>query len=356
MPALRLFLTSSLVLGGFALPAWADAMAASGSRTFVTAGQGQGQTTGGLFGALAYTSPGSTGTTVSVNLAGPSSNDPPASSSSGFSSFQPAPVSGGSASGTSTGSSSTSSSAVDALINFSGGPYPEASTLTTGNAQPWYTSSAVTHAFGGTPSAGQQSAFEAEVLSTIQKTYNNAGLNISLTTNPNQPAAHVESVVSGTSYGPNNNAIGITDVGHDGFSFIDKFTAAQTPDQLAIAIGHNLAHELMHAFGLANHPEASGPYVDAASTTFANLSDPSIGFSSAAAQLLSSLNFQATGNSILAGGSGAQLIDGDQVLTNATPTPEPATLALWMVAGGLVVAHRRVRSGQAVASRHRRAG
>ena len=35
------------------------------------------------------------------------------------------------------------------------------------------------------------------------------------------------SVVSGASYSGNSSAIGITDVGNDGFSFIDKFGSGQ---------------------------------------------------------------------------------------------------------------------------------
>jgi hypothetical protein len=44
-------------------------------------------------------------------------------------------------------------------------------------------------------------------------------------------------------------------VGGNGFSFIDKLSYATTPDQLAWAVAHNVAHELMHSFGVAIHPE-----------------------------------------------------------------------------------------------------
>ncbi len=234
-------------------------------------------------------------------------------------------------------------STVDAFINFGSGPYSEANTLTTGNAQPFFNSPAFTHLFGaGGPTSADVSNFENEVIATIQKTYNQAGLAIGLTTDPTVAAAHTMSVVSGASWVGNANAIGITDVGHNGFSFIDKFSGATTVDQLATAIGHNLSHELMHAFGIANHPEQSGPYVDAAASTLQTLSDPNTAFSPVAAQLLSTLNFQAVGQSIL---SSSQNVDGNQILLPDPATvPEPSTVALWTLAGGLLAARRRRRA------------
>ena len=233
----------------------------------------------------------------------------------------------------------------DALINFGTGPYPEAGNLTTGNAVGFFNSPVFTHLFGpGGPTMNDVGNFENEVLATIKATYNNAGLPINLTTDPNTPAAHTMSVVSGASYPGSPGTIGITDVGNNGFSFIDKFAGVRTVDQLAIAIGHNLSHELMHAFGIANHPEQTGPYVDAASSTLATLSDPSTGFSQAAAGLLSTLNFQAVGQSVTAG---AQKIDGDQMLIGAASTvPEPSAVALWTLAGGLLAASRRRKPGR----------
>jgi hypothetical protein len=249
--------------------------------------------------------------------------------------FAPAPAQG---------QSSTSAPTPDAYINFGNGPYPEAASLTTGNAQSFLNSPAFTHFFGaGGPSPTDVANFESEVLSTIKATYNNANLPISLTTDPNAHAAHTLSVVSGTSYSQNPGAIGITDVGSSGFSFIDKLAGTQTVDQLAVAVGHNISHELMHAFGIANHPEQTGPYVDAASTTLQALSDPSTGFSQAAASLLSTLNFQAVGLSVA---SGAQRIDGDQLLVGSpAAVPEPSTLAAFVAIGGLVVVRRRRKAG-----------
>jgi hypothetical protein len=233
-------------------------------------------------------------------------------------------------------------SQADAFINFGSGPYREASSLTVGSPQAFFNSPAFTHLYGSNgPSPTDIANFEHEVLSTIQSTYNHAGLAINLTSDPNALAAHTISVVSGASYSGNSGAAGITDVGNSGFSFIDKFDGAQSPEQLAVAIGHNISHELMHAFGISNHPEQSGPYVDAATASLQALSDPNSGFSPAAASLLSTLNFQDVGQSVVAG---AQRIDGLQVLTGASTVPEPSTVALWAVAGGLVVVHRRRRA------------
>jgi hypothetical protein len=229
----------------------------------------------------------------------------------------------------------------DAFINFGSGPYPEASKLIAGTPLPFFDSPVFAHFFGPNgPSSSDVTNFEEEVLSTIKSTYNNAGLPITLTSDPATPAVHTISVVSGASYLGNSAAIGITDIGNNGFSFIDKLSGTQTVDQLATAIGHNISHELMHAFGLANHPEQVGPYVDAASSTLQTLSDPSTGFSQAAARLLATLNFQAVGQSITAG---AQLrVDGDQVLINgASAVPEPSTVAIWAVIGAMVIVHRR---------------
>ncbi len=234
----------------------------------------------------------------------------------------------------------TAPTVADAFINFGAGPYPEASSLIAGNPQPFFTSPTFTHLFGsGGPTSADISNFENEVLATIQQTYNRAGLSIDLTTDPKALAAHTMSVVSGASWTGNANAIGITDVGHDGFSFIDKFSPATSVDQLATAIGHNLSHELMHAFGIANHPEQSGPFVDAAASTFQTLADPSTSFSPVAGQLLSTLDFQAVGTSVTAG---TQNVDGNQILlSDPTPVPEPSTVVLWGLAGGLIIARRR---------------
>ena len=243
--------------------------------------------------------------------------------------------------------SSTSTPPVNAYINLGTGPYAEASTLTTGNPQAWYNSPAVVSAFGGTPTAQQETSFAQSVLADVQHTFQISGLNISLTSDPNTPALHTLSVVSGASYPSNPGAIGITDVGANGYSFIDKLAYATTPDQLAWAVAHNISHELMHALGVANHPDTTGNYIDAASATWQLMTDPNAKFSPEAVQLMSQL--LATGvssNSLSA--PGAQLfhglnIDGAQLLE--TPVPEPATIGIWTVATlwSMVALRRRSR-------------
>jgi hypothetical protein len=206
--------------------------------------------------------------------------------------------------------------------------------LTTGNPQAWYNSPAVVSAFGGTPTAQQETSFTQSVLADIQHTFQISGLNISLTSDPNTPALHTLSVVSGASYPANPGAIGITDVGANGFGFIDKLAYATTPDQLEWAVAHNLSHELMHALGVANHPDTTGTYIDAASATWQLLTDPNAKFSPEAVQLMSQL--LATGepsNSLSA--PGAQLFHGlniDGAETLAAPVPEPSTIAVWTIA------------------------
>ena len=270
----------------------------------------------------------------------------------------------------------TSGHSVDAYINFGNGPYSEAQSLTTGNAQSWTQSQAVQSVFHGMPTAAQQSAFTSEVLQTIQNTYNHSGLNISLTTDPTQNYAHTMSVVSGASFSGNSAAIGITDVGNDGFSFIDKFGQAKSADELAKAIGNNIAHELMHAFGIAGHPDQTGTYIDAATASWSTLTSAQTTFSPQAAQMLSSLNFlNGPGKEFTQGALG---LSGLELLTEhhpkfcncplcqglrklkaaeglavsaASQVPEPTTVALWGVAAtGLVVARRRsfakARAGQ----------
>lgn len=263
---------------------------------------------------------------------------------------------------------------VDAFLNFGNGGYSESQSLTTGSPQAWYQSPAVQSVFHGTPTAAQQAAFQAEVLQTVQNTYNQSGLKISLTTDPTQNYAHTMSVVSGASYSGNPGAIGITDVGNDGFSFIDKFNLAKTPDELATAIGHNVAHELMHAFGIANHPDQTGTYLDAATANWSTLTSASTTFSPQATQMLAAQNFlNGPGKEYTQGANGLtglemltahhpkfchcpactalrQLESAEGLtLTAASPVPEPTTVALWGVAvsAGVMIRRRQRRRGAA---------
>jgi hypothetical protein len=246
------------------------------------------------------------------------------------------------------GRSGTSASPVDAYINFGPGPFAESSNLTTGNLQAWYNSPSAISAFGGVPNVQQQSSLTQSVLNDIQHTFQISGLNISLTSDPNTPALHTMSVVSGGSYGPSPSTIGITDVGANGFSFIDKLAYATTPDQLAWAVAHNLSHELMHALGVGNHPDATGNYLDAATASWQMLTDPNTRFSPAAVQLISQLLASGSGSPISGAATGTQLlhglgIDGAQALE--APVPEPSTIAIWTVVavGGMVATRRQSR-------------
>ena len=144
----------------------------------------------------------------------------------------------------------------------------------------------MTQAFGGSPTAAQQTSFTQTVLADIQHTFQISGMNVNLTTDPSAPTAHMISVVSGTSYPSNPGAIGITDVGASGFGFIDKLAYATTPDQLAWAVAHNVSHELMHALGVAVHPDQTGQFLDSATATWQMLTDPNTKFSPQAVQLM----------------------------------------------------------------------
>ncbi len=247
-----------------------------------------------------------------------------------------------------------SPSRADAFVNLGTGPYGDAS-ITTGDARPWYQSPAAAAVYGGAPSASQQAGFDRDVLSKVQQTFALSGIDLKVTGDPNVPAAHMLSVVSGASYKDNPDAIGITQVGGDGYSFIDKLNYASNPDQLAWAVAHNVAHELMHAEGVASHPDATGAHVDSATADWSMLTDPKSSFSPAAVALIKS----AMANGADASGLGAELLDsaglfahdhaeggleGAQVL--AAPVPEPATVAVWMVGlvGGMVL-QRRGRRG-----------
>ncbi|MDR3623227.1 MAG: hypothetical protein P4L85_27990 [Paludisphaera borealis] len=271
------------------------------------------------------------------------------------------PVSTGSINSSASATTASLAPPVDAFINLGQGPYAEASTITTGSPQPWYTSPTATSVFGGTPTAAQQSSFASQVLSDIQHTFSISGMNISLTDDPSKPAVHMMSVVSGASYGPNPSAIGITDVGANGFGFIDKLNYATTPDQLAWAVAHNISHELMHALGVGTHPDTTGTYLDSAVATWSMLTDPNTKFSPAAVALMQSAN-----NGAGMGSLGSELmklahhpanchcqfcqmmhglgIDGAQIL--AAAVPEPSTIAVWIASGlgaGFMVRRRVAR-------------
>lgn len=228
---------------------------------------------------------------------------------------------------TPTPKASPASSSPDAFINFGDGPYLGSGSLTRGDLRPWYESPAVQNVFGGVPDAQQQADFTRAVLEAVERTYNLSGLDPTLTLDPAAGAEHTLSVVSGAS-GTNPNVIGIAEVGGDGFAFVDKLDFATTTDQLAQAVAHAVSHELMHSFGVAGHPDQTGRFLDAATSDWSLLTDPSASFSTAAAR------------DILDGGDVPSRGAAAMVLA-PTVVPEPEAIAGWAI--GLLVAafHRR---------------
>jgi hypothetical protein len=226
----------------------------------------------------------------------------------------------------------------DAFVNLGTGPYANAGSLTTGNAQPWYNSSGVANLFGGSISSAQQAQFDSTVIQRVEQTFALSGIPITLTTDPNAPAAHSLSVVANTVSNILPTAIGMTNLGGNGFSFIDQSAkAASSVDQLEWIVAHNVSHELMLAFGVSENYDTTGNFIDARNATFAMMVNPNATFSQAASQALKSTDFTATVNTPFA--TGAQLIP--------EAVPEPATLALWLTAPvALLIWHRR-RTAQA---------
>ena len=221
-----------------------------------------------------------------------------------------------------------SSGPVDAFINLGNGPYPLQNTITTGNAQPWYNSSQITSLFGGQPTAQQIQSFDNTVLQRVQQTFSQSGVSVTLTDNPNVAALHTLSLVSNTSSASLSSAIGMTQVGGSGFSFIDQIApSAQSLDQLEWIVAHNISHELMLAFGVPENYDQTGNYIDSKLANWAMMVNPNSTFSPAAAQAITqALAAQNNGN------SGYQL--GAQVLGGESPVPEPTTVALWALARG----------------------
>ena len=231
----------------------------------------------------------------------------------------------------------------DAYINLGSSGFLESNQLTTGNPQPWYASPTVQKLFNGIPSIDQQKQFTDQVLSDVQQTFSLAGLHPSITTNPNVSANHTLSVVSGASYGPNANAIGITDVGSNGFGFIDKLSYGNDINSLEWAVAHNVSHELMHAFGVGQHPDSTGNFIDAATASWNLLTNPNATFSSGAVTAIQATNFGNVTSSVLGAQGLAKNVDGDQQILAAT-VPEPATIAVWgLLAACAVVCQRRRR-------------
>jgi hypothetical protein len=227
---------------------------------------------------------------------------------------------------------------VNAFINLGNGPYPLQNSITTGNAQPWYNSSQITGLFGGQPSAQQIQSFDSAILQRVQQSFSQSGVSVTLTDNPSVAAPHTLSLVSHTFASSLTSAIGMTQVGSSGFSFIDHMaSSAQSVDQLQWIVAHNISHELMLAFGVPENFDQSGNYIDSKAANWAMMVNPSSMFSPEAAQALAQA-LAAPNN----GSTGYQL--GAQVLGRGASVPEPTTVALWALAAAAVVVSRRIRS------------
>ena len=220
--------------------------------------------------------------------------------------------------------------AVDAFVNLGASDYPAASFIVAGNPQPWYDSAPVAGLFGGTPTAQQQQGFDQAVMQDIQKTFQLSGISISLTDNPAASALHTLSLVSNASSAPFPGAIGTTDLGANGFSFIDPIAqAAQSVNQLEWIVAHNISHELMLAFGVNENYDQTGNYIDAGNAKLSKMIDPNATFSAAAAQALAARLGPLSLQRVIE--PGAQAIAPTATAPTAaaaTATPEPSTLAL----------------------------
>ena len=222
---------------------------------------------------------------------------------------------------------STAPAPAQGFINLGNGPYSQAAAITTGGAQPWYNSSQVASLFGGQPTAQQIQSFDNTILQRVQQTFSQSGVSVSLTDNPNVPALHTVSLVSNTGSATLSSAIGMTQVGGNGFSFIDHIApSAQSLDQLEWIVAHNVSHELMLAFGVPENYDTTGNFIDSKVANWSMMVNPSSTFSQAASQALT----QALGSQSEST-SGNQL-GAQEVNPQSAPVPEPTTVALWGLA------------------------
>ncbi len=232
----------------------------------------------------------------------------------------------------------SSSTPVNAFIDLGSGMYPDASRITTGNAQPWYDSAQVASVFGGQPTAQQQQSFDAAIIRRVEQTFSLSGITLNLTDNPNIPAAHTLSVVSSAGSAAFPGAIGTTEIGGNGFSFIDPIARyAQSVDQLEWMVAHNISHELMLAFGVGENYDTTGNYIDARNANWAMITGPNSTFSAgAAAALRAALSpSELEWNNFPA----AQML-------NPVATPEPTTWALWGLATAALLWRGRKQRGK----------
>lgn len=253
-----------------------------------------------------------------------------------------APAVASSSSAPASGPVMSAATPVDAFINLGAGPYPAQSSITTGNAHPWYDSPQITSLFGGQPTAQQQQSFDNTIMQRVQQAFSQSGISVTLTDNPNVSALHTISVVSNTTSSSLPSAIGMTQVGGNGFSFIGvSAPSAQTLDQLEWIVAHNISHELMLAFGVPEKYDTTGSYLDAKMANFSMMVNPNATFSPAAAQAiiqaLASQNGTSSSSQL-----GAQGLNG-----GASSVPEPTTVVIWALAATALFVTQSTRSRRA---------
>ncbi len=245
---------------------------------------------------------------------------------------------------------------VDALLNFDEGPYPAAERLISGDPGPWHESEVVHSILGRVPSAEERSSFQEDVLEMVEENFESGGLEISLS-DSSTSAAHTISIVSGAVASSSENAIGIADIGGDGFTLIDAFdpSAIGDFDALKTAVANNVSHELMHAFGVADHFHDTGGDLDAGLLDWEYLVDDNTSFSDEAIAELASVDFQDRWDDGVLFGLQASAHDHDPDCAcghcesfTMQVTPEPTTIALWgsAILGCCWAARRRQKHEQ----------
>lgn len=234
---------------------------------------------------------------------------------------------------------SSASDKADAIVNLGDGPYPDDAAITTGGARPWYESREVARLFGGPPTSQQRADFSAAILQRVERTFQLAGVPLTLTDDPSVATDHTLSVVSNTRGALFPDAIGETMLGGSGFNFIDPVAkSAQSVDQLEWVVAHNVAHELMLALGVGEDYDTTGNFIDARNASWAMMTDPDATFSGDAARAL-----LASGS--LLGTETARAAVPQQVAPQ--PVPEPTGAALWtLLALGAFLMRRRRRDAR----------
>jgi hypothetical protein len=178
----------------------------------------------------------------------------------------------------------TLSASVNAYVNLAVGPYPEAALIASGHPSPWYQSAAVAGVYGRPLTWRDVNVFNARVFAFVNKTFAVSGVHVSLTMDPGVVARHTLSLVSNSTSRAYPTSIGTTDIGYNGFSFVDQEAkAARSVDDLQWIVAHNIAHELMLSFGVAERYDQTGTYVDSTNVGYDMMASPDSKFSPAAA-------------------------------------------------------------------------